>query len=111
MDVTFDFSGKSVLVAGGSRGIGKQIVEDFIKAGAFVSYLSRQPMGDFTRAKHISCDLSIPAEILKAFEKIDNLDFLVNVAAINYCKPIQQIDPEEWDEVLSINLKSFYLTS
>ena len=36
---------------------------------------------------------------------------MVNAAAINYCKPSSEIDSDEWDEVLEVNLRSYFLTS
>ena len=45
---------------------------------------------------------------MKSFEKID---FLINVAGTNLCVPMEEIKPEEWDRVMDINLKSFYLLS
>ena len=42
MDITFNFSDKNALIVGGSRGIGAQIVKDFLEAGAHVFYISRK---------------------------------------------------------------------
>ena len=42
------------------------------------------------------------------FEPLSNIDFLINVAGINFCKKIEDIEFDEWDAVLNTNLRSFY---
>jgi len=113
MNINFNYSGKVALVVGGSRGIGEQIVKDFISSGAKTFYISRNKnikLADMG-AIHIKCDIRNEYEIEKSFEIIENIDFLINCAAINFCKPIDRIDSIEWDDVFSVNLRSFYITS
>ncbi len=111
MNLKFDFSGKTAVVVGGSRGIGKQVCEDFLETNAHVVYLSRNINEQLKKATHIKCDLRNETEVQRAFAKIGTIDFLVNVAAINHCKKIENISTEEWDDVLSVNLRSFFLIS
>tara|TARA_R110001583_G_scaffold118755_1_gene270196 strand:- start:13106 stop:13849 length:744 start_codon:yes stop_codon:yes gene_type:complete len=112
MDVNFDFKHKTVLVVGGSRGIGERVVKDFLDSGATVLYISRKESLNkkLSKAKHLKCDIGVKEEIYDAFSKIEDLDFLVNVAGINFCKKIEDIEADEWDKVLAVNLRSFYLT-
>ena len=109
MNVKFDFNGKTALVVGGSRGIGRQIVQDLLHSGAEVFYISRKESAE-CQAVHLKCDLLDTPQIYEAFSCIPKLDFLMNVAAINFCKKIEEIEVDEWDKVLSANLRSFYLT-
>ena len=96
MSVTFDFTGRRVLVAGGSRGIGRSIALGFARAGAAVSICARNRDGlEATRAElaaagarsaHASaCDLSdraqIEAWIEAAAGALGGIDVLVNNAS------------------------------
>ena len=108
----FDFTGKRALVAGGSRGIGKGLVKAFCNAGADVIYAARTPMEDGNGAHFVEADIHNEAAILNLFEKIDergDLDLAINMAAINYWNSIQDIDANEWDDVLNVNLRAAFL--
>ena len=107
-DIKFDFVGKSVLVVGGSRGIGKEVSKQFIKSGARVTCASRT-IPDIPALNFIECDISNPQEIEGLFLGFNKLDFVINVAATNLCEPIETIDSTEWDRVMDTNLKSFFL--
>ena len=93
-----DFSNKVALVVGSSRGIGKGVSETFTKLGASVYAISRTNGIDITDKNSVD----------KFFESISNIDFLINVAGINFCKKIEDIELDEWDAVLDTNLRSFY---
>lgn len=112
MNIKFNFQNKTVLVVGGSRGIGRKIVEDFLDSGANVYYISRvkSRCKKISKAKHLKCDIQNVEELYNTFSKVKKLDFLINVAAINFCKKIEDIDIDEWDKVLAVNLRSFYIT-
>jgi 3-oxoacyl-[acyl-carrier protein] reductase len=96
MSVTFDFTGRRVLVAGGSRGIGRSIALGFARAGAAVSICARNVAGlEAARAElaaagalaaHASaCDLSdraqIEAWVAAAAGALGGIDVLVNNAS------------------------------
>ena len=99
-NIKWDFSDKVVLVVGDTRGIGKSVVDKFIYAGADVFGINSS-----------NCDISNKEEIDTYFDDLESVDILVNVAAINYAKKIENISFEEWDEVLNTNLRSyFYIT-
>ena len=107
---------KSVIVVGGSRGIGLGVVKRFLKEGSSVYYFSRKKIksklsGNLT---HIEVDLKSSKSINDAFINYDlfekKVDILINVAGINYCKKHDQITDFEFDEVLNVNLKSFFIT-
>jgi 3-oxoacyl-[acyl-carrier protein] reductase len=109
-DISFNFHDKTVLVVGGSRGIGLEVVKSFIEAGATVYCLSRTNP-DIKGCSHLPCDIRSELSIEMSFRSIESLDFLINVAGTNLCQPIEDIDSSEWDRVFDTNLKSFYLIS
>jgi len=99
-NIKWDFSGKVVLVVGDTRGIGKSVVEKFSLSGA-----------DVFGINSLNCDISNKKDIDIYFEDLESVDILVNVAAINYTKTIENISFEEWDKVLNVNLRGyFYIT-
>jgi len=113
-DISYNFKGRTVLVVGGSKGIGLQVVKEFLSAGAEVYCASRTPP-DIESAIHIRCDIQKEEDIEAVFQHIitakNRLDFVINVAGTNLCEPISKITSEEWDRVLNTNLKSFFLVS
>ena len=108
---------KNVIIVGGSRGIGEGLVLKFINLDANVYYFSRnRSKNKFVRdnSMHINVDLKSIKNIMEGFKIYDEnnskLDFLINVAGINYCKNHQEISLDEFDEVLNVNLRSFFVT-
>lgn len=103
---------KNVLVVGGSRGIGYGVVKKFNEMGANTFYFSRNKNSDL-KSTHICVDLINDKSIIDGFKKLDkrisSLDILINVAGINYCKNHNEISYEEFNEVLQVNLSSFFL--
>tara|TARA_R100001086_G_scaffold211170_1_gene127104 strand:- start:53 stop:712 length:660 start_codon:yes stop_codon:yes gene_type:complete len=91
------FMSKAVVVVGGTSGIGLGVV----KAFQDMSY-------DVLSIGRAVCDIRDENKIDACFSKLDRVDILINNAAINYCKQIQDITMEEWREVLDVNLTSFF---
>jgi NAD(P)-dependent dehydrogenase (short-subunit alcohol dehydrogenase family) len=109
-NIKYDFTDKEVLVIGGSRGIGKGVVDAFLSSNAKVSYVSRKPMQkEPANLNYYYCDIKSENEIDKLFTNFSSIDILINVAGINFCKKINQISSNEWDDVIDVNLKSFFL--
>ena len=112
--VDFNFSDKKVLVFGGSRGIGRGVVDKFIYSGADVYYSARSQSVDIKElsAKFISVDLNNEKEIIDLFDRLDDIggvDIVVNAAAINFCKIFDEIGVDEWDDVLRVNLRASFI--
>ena len=103
--MNWDLKGKRALVTGGSRGIGRAIVDTFTDLGAEVLYAAR---GEVDDARAIQADLSDPAgrELLvrTVTGRWDRLDILVNNAGTNIRKPWVAMTAEERDTVLGLNL-------
>tara|TARA_B100000787_G_scaffold149868_1_gene122057 strand:+ start:1070 stop:1741 length:672 start_codon:yes stop_codon:yes gene_type:complete len=92
------FLNKKVLVVGSSKGIGKGVVDAFDQLGATIYKISRSN----------GVDISDKNSIDVFFDALTEIDFLINVAGINHCKKIEDIEFDEWDSVLNTNLRSFY---
>jgi NAD(P)-dependent dehydrogenase (short-subunit alcohol dehydrogenase family) len=106
----YDFSGKTVLVLGGSKGIGFGVVSQFAVSGAHVYYLSRTPNLK-NIGTHIEVDLRDRDSLRPVLDKIETLeiDILVNCSAINYAKRHDDIEPGEWDDVFQVNVSTAFL--
>ncbi|RFU64825.1 SDR family NAD(P)-dependent oxidoreductase [Peribacillus glennii] len=121
----FDLSGKTALVTGGGRGIGKSIALALAEAGANVAVTSRteaelQQVADeisgFSRkAYYSSVDVRNKEEITpfveEVVEKEGKIDILVNGAGTNKRIPFLELSEEDWDFVMDINLKSVLFVS
>lgn len=108
-NVNFNFLGKIVVVFGGSRGIGNEICRQFVLSGAQVYNASRTSSG-LKNVKNIKCDVSREEEILATFSNFEKIDFVINVAGTNLCEPIDNIEFSEWDRLMDINLRSFFVS-
>jgi len=114
------FSGKTVLITGASRGIGAEAGRAFAAEGANVVLLARSDeaiaelAGEIgPRALAVPCDVSryweVEAAIGAAVDTFGGLDVLINNAGV--IEPISHLatsDPEAWSHVIDINLKGVY---
>lgn len=110
-----DLSGQRAIVTGGAVGIGLGIAERLAEAGAKVLVADINP-DNINKAKtrleaeYIQADVSKPDDIAKivgtATEKLGGIDILVNNAGIYPNKLLINMSPEDFDKVLSVNLKS-----
>lgn len=121
----FDFKDKNVLVTGAARGIGRAIALTFASCGARVAIIDMNVEGAEKTKSEIeeeggesvvfSVDVSKIDMVKEAIEKIASLwgrvDILVNNAGIVSPKPFLETTQEEWDKIMSVNLKGVYNTS
>ncbi|WP_309090111.1 SDR family oxidoreductase [Phenylobacterium sp.] len=118
----FSLEGRTALVTGGSRGIGKMIARGFIDQGARVYISSRKADAcDATAAELGPNCISLPQDIsttegVKALAQAitarePKLDILVNNAGAAWAADFDEFPESGWDKVMNLNLKSpFFLT-
>jgi 3-oxoacyl-[acyl-carrier protein] reductase len=121
-----DLKNRIALVTGASRGIGAGIALALARAGADVGVNYRQNAdaaaavcSEITRtgrkALAIQADVSVSADVKRMVAEIEahlgGIDILVNNAAIAYPRKLEEITEAEWDEVLTVNLKSVFLVT
>lgn len=116
-------AGKSVIVTGGSAGIGAAIVRLFAEEGArvFFAARSREPgeaLEQGLRAEghdvvFSRCDVAVEAEardlVEHTVERAGGLDILVNNAAVSHVARIETMPLAAWNEVMTNNLTSVFL--
>ena len=103
-----------VLVTGVAGGIGSATARIFADTNWHVVGVDRQRVEGLAGVMHfIQADISSPAAqehiIHQVTTQEGRLDALVNNAAVQVCKPILETTPEEWDWVMSNNLRSVFL--
>ncbi|MFI6601264.1 SDR family oxidoreductase [Nonomuraea sp. NPDC050536] len=113
----FSVEGKTVVVTGGSRGIGRMIAAGFVSAGATVYISSRKAAEVEKTAASLGCtavpaDLSTAAGVATLVEAVDGpLDVLVNNAGATWGAPLEEFPESAFDKLWNINVKGvFYLT-
>jgi 3-oxoacyl-[acyl-carrier protein] reductase len=102
---------KKVLITGGATGIGKSTAMLFAQKGydVFVTYNQTEP--DFDAITKIKCNLENEEDILNLFKTVGNIDILVNNAGISLIKQINDTTAEEYDKIMSVNARSYFLCS
>ncbi len=98
---------KTVLITGGSKGIGKAIADRFSEEGAKVIVFDVEKPDHGTEFYQV--DVSNEDEIKKAFRRIKKLDILVNNAGIYFHKSVENTDKKELDRIVEVNFKGPYL--
>jgi len=125
-DPLFDFSGKVVLVTGGSRGLGYQMVRAFAERGADVIIASRKLDACETvaaearalgrRALAVACHAGKWDEVEKlaatAYAEFGRIDVLINNAGMSPAVPSHDVSEDLFDKVVGLNFKGpFRLSS
>lgn len=111
----------TVLITGGSRGIGRAIVELFSKEGCSVAFTYKnseneaKSLAEATGALAIRADSANEDEVLyavkRAEESLGHIDCLINNAGISSFSLFTDLTLEEWNRFLSINLTGAFLYS
>jgi len=115
----FDLTGRTAIVTGGSRGLGKEMATALAEAGAALVIGSRHEpdiraaadqIGGETGQEVIPCTVdvgdraAVEAMVALAMERFGRIDVLVNNAGINVRSPLTQIEDEDWLRIQQINV-------
>jgi NAD(P)-dependent dehydrogenase (short-subunit alcohol dehydrogenase family) len=124
MNELFSLKGRTALVTGGSRGIGRMIAAGFLAQGAKVYISSRKAAACEDTARELSAMgpcFALPADVSTVegakglaaayAAKEGSLDILVNNAGAAWGESFDTVPEKGWDKVMDLNLKSpFFLT-
>jgi 3-oxoacyl-[acyl-carrier protein] reductase len=122
----FDFTGLSVLITGGGKGLGKVYAEEFAKAGAYVTAadidvkaaeaVAASLHGSDLSALGLGVDVadedSTKAMAKAALDRFGAIDVLINNASLMSVLPRRswlEIPVDEWDRVMAVNLRGMFL--
>lgn len=121
----FDLSGKTAIVTGGSRGLGRAITLALAEAGADIAVISKtkvelekvhEEITQLSRkCMYEALDIRDAAAVRSFVERVANeqksIDILVNAAGITVRKKFLDLTEDDWDLILDVNLKSCFTTS
>jgi NAD(P)-dependent dehydrogenase (short-subunit alcohol dehydrogenase family) len=115
----FDMTGRTVIVTGGTRGIGLALAEGFVLAGAGVVVASRKPdaceqAGEHLRGlggqaigvpTHLGNIDDLAALVQRTVDAFGGIDVVVNNAANALAQPLGEMTPEAWAKSYEVNLR------
>jgi 3-oxoacyl-[acyl-carrier protein] reductase len=111
-----ELEGKTALVTGASKGIGRAVAEELARAGAavVVGYRSgREEAEELAReieGRAVGADVSSPDEAARLVEEAGDLDILVNNAGVTRDGLLARMPDDDWRTVLETNLSSVFYT-
>ncbi len=109
-------AGRTALVTGGSRGIGRAVARELARAGAtvVVGYRSGQEEAEAVAAetggRAVQADVSDPASAAALVEAAGDLDILVNNAGLTRDGLLARMSDDDWHTVIETNLSSVFYT-
>lgn len=119
-EITWDFSGKTAVVTGATKGIGRDIALGFAEAGCNVGITGRnerelQEVAGLARSHGVRCetrvaDLASAQSCRETAEYFDGvfpvIDILVNNAGLSFPEMLVDLDVDHWDTTLNVNLRA-----
>ena len=105
---------KTVVITGGSRGIGAAAVKAFANRGDQVFFLyekeheAAKAVAKETGATAICCDVADSSAVKEAFSQIPDVDILICNAGICHYGLMSQMKESQWDRIFDVNVKGMY---
>ena len=117
--------GKTALVTGGGRGLGRAVCEMLASSGAAVAVadIAAAPAKDTAEslksaggeAADLCLDVSDPEQaqesVLRTVERFGRLDILINNAAVDATLPVEELTADQWNRIIRVNLNAPFLMS
>lgn len=115
----FDFKGKNVVITGGTRGIGKELVEEFARHGANVAFLygastekaaevEEEWKNQHVKVRGFQVDITefegVREVIKEVLEEFEGIDILINNAGITKDGYMMLMSADSWKKVIEVNL-------
>ncbi|MFK7697696.1 SDR family NAD(P)-dependent oxidoreductase [Paenibacillus sp. HJGM_3] len=114
-------SGKTALITGATRGIGRAIAQQFAEMGAGVTLAdvlveegketAERIRGQGGEAQFVSMDVTDEEAVRRTFAGLERLDILVNNAGITTFASVEQLSLDAWNRTLAVNATSVFLCS
>ena len=119
--IQIDLAGRTALVTGSTRGIGRSIAETLSQAGANVAIVGRdqgkaeEGASTLANARGFGCDVGDASAVAKLVEDVEKafgaVDILVNNAGITRDNLLMRLKDDDWDAVLTANLKAAFVAT
>src|SRR5262245_19403538 len=117
-----EFQGKTAIVTGGARGLGRAIAQMLVERGAQVAIIdlygqaATETADELRRSNGIVHDVAgdirfrdgARAAVTEAAARLGALDILINNAGVYPRKPLLEIDDQAWDHTFDVNLRGMY---
>ncbi|SFD42922.1 3-oxoacyl-[acyl-carrier protein] reductase [Lentibacillus persicus] len=125
MSNLLDLSGKVILIAGGSRGIGAQMAWDYAEQGANLIISSRSleacvRLGEDITTQYnvdvlpLRCDMASLEDIKNMYaqtmERFGKIDIIVNNAGVNRTKPAIEVTEDDFNFIFDVNIKGLFFS-
>jgi NAD(P)-dependent dehydrogenase (short-subunit alcohol dehydrogenase family) len=122
----FDLTGRVAIVTGGSKGLGQAMAAGLASAGADVAIVTRHgneataaaaqiALDHGHRAIGVEADITVPAQADMMAETVQRelgrIDILINSAGINIRGPINDLTPEQFQQVMNVNVTGTWLAT
>jgi NAD(P)-dependent dehydrogenase (short-subunit alcohol dehydrogenase family) len=120
----FRLNGRVALVTGGSKGLGKSMALGLAQAGAITVLCSRHLEESQAAAAEVAAQTGhksvglaadvtqedqVNALVHEVVKRFDRLDCLINCAGVNIRRPIEQLSPDEFQQVMDVNVRGTWL--